>query len=138
MPPTKEMLMIRVLFPLVLVAALACGGESPPVSDAVEGAKDVAAQAGDAAEAQMGAAAEMAESGSAALEEMTNEADNAAMNCLGLVSDGNFQAAIPACTEALRSQPANLEVQRALETAKSGAAKAAAADPAGAASKMLQ
>lgn len=131
--------MIRVLFPLVLVAALACGGESPPISDAVEGAaNDVAAQAGDAAEAQMGAAAEMAESGSAALEEMTDEADNAAMNCLGLVSDRNFQAAIPACTEALRSQPANLEVQRALETAKSGAAKAAAADPAGAASKMLQ
>jgi hypothetical protein len=47
-----------------------------------------------------------------------NPSAEGSANCLDLVAAGSFAAAVPVCTEALKAQPENQELQTALETAK--------------------
>ena len=126
--------MKRLIFPLILVAAMACGGESTPVGDAMEGAKNDVAAAGGSTTAVEEAGPPATE----AMEDSTASDNTIAQSCMDLVADGKFSEAVPVCTEALGLEPANAEIQQALDSAKAGVAKAALDDPAATAGKMLQ
>jgi hypothetical protein len=130
--------MIRFVFLLMIALALACSGETTGVDDAMEGAAaDVAAPAAE------GGAEEVAEAASPEMDEAMVD-DAVAQKCLGLVADGKFPEAVPVCTEALGLEPANNELQQALDRAKSETARAAvegaaaADDPAAAAGELLR
>ena len=137
--------MIRLVFPLAVVLALACGGESDNVGEAMEeGMGDVAAPAVSAAETAAVAAEDAAEAAETAEMEEVVRDDGVAESCIWLVAENKFNEALPVCTEALGLEPANHEVQQALEKAKSETASAAALgaaaadDPAAAAGKLLR
>ncbi len=75
--------MKRLIFPLILVAAMACGGESTPVGDAMEGAENDVAAAGDSTTAVEEAGPPATE----AMEGSTASDNTIAQRCMDLVAD---------------------------------------------------
>ncbi len=129
---------------VVLALALACGGESNTVGDAMEGASDVAAPAISDEEAGAIAIEALEEADETTEMKEVVRDEGISVNCLALVADRKFEEALPVCVEAAGLEPENLEVQQALETAQTEAAAAAvegaaaAQDPAAAAGKLLR
>ena len=106
-----------ILFAGVLAA---CGGQdsgSGTDLPSIDAAKEAAAEAGAALD---DAASEAAASAGAEMEELaaTDVGDGQSASCLTLVAEGEFTQAIPVCTAALAANPANQQVQEALETAR--------------------
>lgn len=117
---------------------LACGGQDSDLP-AVDATKAAAEQAGDAMKE---AAAEAKTMGRETVNEAAQKvadateseaADGQAASCLELVSNGQFQQAVPVCVDALAANPANAQVRDALEKARAGVANLAAAPGAAAA-----
>lgn len=105
------------LFALAATLLLACGGESP------EGA-DPAAMGSDGADPSSQATAPADDAAAGAAGEPSADA-SASRRCLQLLSDRDYEGAIPVCTEALALDPSNLDVEHGLAKAKSEVASAA-------------
>jgi hypothetical protein len=119
----KEEAMVRLAIVISVFALLACGGSDsnqtgdaggvPPVETAVD--EDVI------------------EIPEPAMPEPTATVDPKVQSCLDLVSQSQFQQALPVCLAALNVDPDNQQVQDAVAKARTEAAKLAAAEAAGSA-----
>ncbi len=113
-------------------ALAACGGQDSGTDlPSIDAAKEAAAEAGTALS---DAASEAAASAEAAVEEpaATDVGDGQSAACLALVAGGEFTQAVPVCTAALAANPADQQLQQALDTASAAtdAAKQGAQDAA--------
>jgi len=121
----KEEAMVRLAIVISVFALLACGGSDsnqtgdaggvPPVETAVEETVDVI------------------EIPEPAMPEPTATVDPKVQSCLDLISQSQFQQALPVCLAALNVDPDNQQVQDAVAQARTEAAKLAAAEAAGSA-----
>ena len=117
--------MVRLAIVISVFALLACGGSDsnqagdaggvPPVETAVEETVDVI------------------EIPEPAMPEPTATVDPNVQSCLDLISQSQFQQALPVCLAALNVDPDNQQVQDAVAKARTEAAKLAAAEAAGSA-----
>jgi hypothetical protein len=114
--------MRRLAITLSMLALLACGGTDTAQTSGSEALPPVSA-AGEAAPAL-----EIPEPTSAP--ELAPEV----ASCLDLIRQQRFQQALPVCLAALEVDPDNLEVQAAVEQARTEAGKLAAAEAAESAS----
>ena len=99
------MLSTRMRFMIIVLATtfVACGSEEgAPLSESI------------------GAEGELPEVSApgGVVRDLLPETAEAVTNCLDLVRRQNYQQAIPTCTEALRTDPDNFDVQTALESAQ--------------------
>jgi len=122
---------MRLALTIIVLALLACGGSDTAQTGGTDAAATAETAGADAPAAPPVAAAP---EGS---EPATPEppANPQAQSCLDLVSQANFQQAIPVCMAALRIDPDNATVQEALSTAKAESATAAADAAAGSAAE---
>lgn len=114
---------MRLALTISILALVACGGSDTASTSGTDTAADASAPAektSPVAAAPTGGEPEAPEPPAA-----TTSPES--QNCLDLVSQAKFQAALPVCMAALQADPSNTAVQEALATAKSEAAGAAAA-----------
>ena len=120
--------MIRLALSIFVFALLACGGSDTAQTGDADAEKTTAAA--PAADDAAPVAAAPSGSDTAAPAALANPD---AENCLALVSQAKFQAAVLVCMAALNVDPNNEAVQTALATAKAESATAAASGAADAA-----
>ncbi len=137
--------MRRLAIVMLCLGLAACGGQDDAEKAAREAGKAMEDAATAAGKAARSAAEEAGKAADAAMEEASEAADAAmdavagddSQSCLDLVAAGKFAEAIPVCTQALSSDPANQAVQDALAKAKAGAGSDAAAGAAEGAMKEM-
>jgi hypothetical protein len=121
-----------ILFAGALAGLAGCGGQDSGTElPSIDAAKESAAEAGTALSE---AAGEAEASADAKVEELAGSVsgDAQSADCLALVAGGEFTEAVSVCTAALAADPANQQLQRALDSANAGAGQLT--DAAGAAS----
>ena len=128
--------MLRTAIALILtagLAVLACGDQQGAGTETGD-------ETGNVSSGRPPAAVETIEA--IEIEEEVVEMDPKVATCLGLIAEGDFAAAMPACQLALGVDPDNTEVQAALSQAKtevaSAQADAAAATARAAADSAIQ
>lgn len=128
----------KVCWVAALALLVACGsqekGTTPSESGSAPEASAPAASAPEAKSAEE--AAPQASAPEASAQQLTSDGQH----CLDLVAQGSFAEAVPACTEALKNNPASDAVKQALASAKEkvGQAASAASQAAGEAAGKAQ